>query len=403
MQPGKRFLVWLAGLSVLGFLATDMYLPAFAAIQADLQTPASAVSASLSLFLAGFAAAQLLWGPLSDRYGRKPVLFIGLTIFALGSLGMLWVENAATLLILRFVQAVGVCAAAVIWQALVTDYYPSQKVNRIFATIMPLVGLSPALAPLLGSWLLVHFSWQAIFATLFAITVVLILPIFWLKPTTKARNNSQDGLTFTDLLRSKTYRGNVLIYAACSASFFAWLNGSPFILSEMGYSPAVIGLSYVPQTIAFLIGGYGCRAALQKWQGKQLLPWLLVLFAVSVIATWAAGFISHVSLVEILIPFCVMAIANGAIYPIVVAQALRPFPHATGRAAALQNTLQLGLCFLASLVVSWLISISTPLLTTTSVMLSTVVLVALGYMMQRCEEVGCQNHGNAEVAHSESH
>ncbi|EET9944707.1 Bcr/CflA family multidrug efflux MFS transporter [Escherichia coli] len=403
MQPGKRFLVWLAGLSVLGFLATDMYLPAFAAIQADLQTPASAVSASLSLFLAGFAAAQLLWGPLSDRYGRKPVLLIGLTIFALGSLGMLWVENAATLLVLRFVQAVGVCAAAVIWQALVTDYYPSQKVNRIFATIMPLVGLSPALAPLLGSWLLVHFSWQAIFATLFAITVVLILPIFWLKPTTKARNNSQDGLTFTDLLRSKTYRGNVLIYAACSASFFAWLTGSPFILSEMGYSPAVIGLSYVPQTIAFLIGGYGCRAALQKWQGKQLLPWLLVLFAVSVIATWAAGFISHVSLVEILIPFCVMAIANGAIYPIVVAQALRPFPHATGRAAALQNTLQLGLCFLASLVVSWLISISTLLLTTTSVMLSTVVLVALGYMMQRCEEVGCQNHGNAEVAHSESH
>ncbi|EFN7125052.1 purine nucleoside transporter PunC [Escherichia coli] len=403
MQPGKRFLVWLAGLSVLGFLATDMYLPAFAAIQADLQTPASAVSASLSLFLAGFAAAQLLWGPLSDRYGRKPVLLIGLTIFALGSLGMLWVENAATLLVLRFVQAVGVCAAAVIWQALVTDYYPSQKVNRIFATIMPLVGLSPALAPLLGSWLLVHFSWQAIFATLFAITVVLILPIFWLKPTTKAHNNSQDGLTFTDLLRSKTYRGNVLIYAACSASFFAWLTGSPFILSEMGYSPAVIGLSYVPQTIAFLIGGYGCRAALQKWQGKQLLPWLLVLFAVSVIATWAAGFISHVSLVEILIPFCVMAIANGAIYPIVVAQALRPFPHATGRAAALQNTLQLGLCFLASLVVSWLISISTPLLTTTSVMLSTVVLVALGYMMQRCEEVGCQNHGNAEVAHSESH
>ncbi|MGM1265327.1 MFS transporter, partial [Escherichia coli] len=146
-------------------------------------------------------------------------------------------------------------AAAVIWQALVTDYYPSQKVTRIFATIMPLVGLSPALAPLLGSWLLVHFSWQAIFATLFAITVVLILPIFWLKPTTKARNNSQDGLTFTDLLRSKTYRGNVLIYAACSASFFAWLTGSPFILSEMGYSPAVIGLSYVPQTIAFLIGG----------------------------------------------------------------------------------------------------------------------------------------------------
>ena len=404
MQPRKGFLVWLGGLSVLGFLATDMYLPAFAAMQEDLQTPAAAISASLSLFLAGFAFAQLLWGPLSDRFGRKPVLLLGLAIFAVGCLGMMWVRDAAWLLALRFIQAVGVCAAAVTWQALVTDYYPASRTNRIFATIMPLVGLSPALAPLLGSWILAHFDWQAIFATLFAITLVLMLPAFGLKPAHKKETHPDaKPITFTSLLRSKAYRGNVLIYAACSASFFAWLTGSPFILHDMGYSPAAIGLSYVPQTIAFLVGGYGCRAALQKWQGKQLLPWLLVLFAVSVIATWAAGFISHVSLVEILIPFCVMAIANGAIYPIVVAQALRPFPHATGRAAALQNTLQLGLCFLASLVVSWLISISTPLLTTTSVMLSTVVLVALGYMMQRCEEVGCQNHGNAEVAHSESH
>lgn len=80
MQPRKGFLVWLGGLSVLGFLATDMYLPAFAAMQEDLQTPAAAISASLSLFLAGFAFAQLLWGPLSDRFGRKPVLLLGLAI-----------------------------------------------------------------------------------------------------------------------------------------------------------------------------------------------------------------------------------------------------------------------------------------------------------------------------------
>jgi len=381
MQPNKGFLVWLGGLSVLGFLATDMYLPAFAAMQADLQTPAAAISASLSLFLAGFAFAQLLWGPLSDRYGRKPILLLGLAIFAVGCLGMLWVRDATWLLVLRFIQAFGVCAAAVTWQALVTDYYPASRVNRIFATIMPLVGLSPALAPLLGSWILVHFDWQAIFATLFIITLVLMLPAFTLKPAQpKPAENQDNRVTFLSLLRSRAYRGNVLVYAACSASFFAWLTGSPFILHDMGYSPAVIGLSYVPQTIAFLVGGYGCRAALQKWQGQQMLPWLLVLFAVSVIGTWAVGFIPHVGLTEILIPFCVMAVANGAIYPIVVAQALRPFPHATGRAAALQNTLQLGLCFLASLIVSALIA--TPLMTTTSVMLATVVLAALGYRMQ---------------------
>ena len=380
MKPGKGFLVWLGGLSVLGFLATDMYLPAFAAMQADLQTPAAAISASLSVFLAGFAFAQLLWGPLSDRFGRKPVLLTGLAIFAAGCLGMLWVRDATWLLVLRFIQAVGVCAAAVTWQALVTDYYPANRTNRIFATIMPLVGLSPALAPLLGSWLLAHFDWQAIFAVLFAVALLVMIPAFTLKPVKVKHPESASRVTFLTLLRSRSYRGNVLIYAACSASFFAWLTGSPFILNAMGYSPAVIGLSYVPQTIAFLIGGYGCRAALQKWQGQQMLPWLLGLYALSVIATWAVGFLPGANLVELLIPFCLMAVANGAIYPIVVAQALRPFPQATGSAAALQNTLQLGLCFLASLVVSWLIA--TPLLTTTSVMLVTVVLAGLGYRMQ---------------------
>ena len=398
MQPRKGFLVWLGGLSVLGFLATDMYLPAFAAMQEDLQTPAAAISASLSLFLAGFAFAQLLWGPLSDRFGRKPVLLLGLAIFAVGCLGMLWVRDA-TWLLLRFVQAVGVCAAAVTWQALVTDYYPANRTNRIFATIMPLVGLSPALAPLLGSWILAHFDWQAIFATLFAITLVLMLPAFVLKPAHKKEAHADaTPITFTSLLSAKAYRGNVLIYAACSASFFAWLTGSPFILHDMGYSPAAIGLSYVPQTIAFLVGGYGCRAALQKWEGQQMLPWLLVLYALSVIGTWAVGFIPGAGLAEILVPFCVMAVANGAIYPIVVAQALRPFPQATGRAAALQNTLQLGLCFLASLVVSALIA--TPLLTTTSVMLFTVALAVLGYRMQASAQREQDNGAQVETSHA---
>ncbi|HBU6644162.1 TPA: Bcr/CflA family multidrug efflux MFS transporter [Klebsiella aerogenes] len=380
-QPGKGFLVWLGGLSVLGFLATDMYLPAFAAIQQDLNTSAASVSASLSLFLAGFALGQLFWGPLSDRYGRKPILLAGLAIFALGCLGMLWVRDATLMLVLRFVQAIGVCAAAVTWQAMVTDYYPAQRTNRIFATIMPLVGLSPALAPLLGSWLLVHLEWQAIFATLFAITLLLMLPAFRLKAVVKPAGETQQKLTFMALLRSREYSGNVLIYAACSASFFAWLTGSPFILHEMGYGPTVIGLSYVPQTIAFLIGGYGCRAALQKWQGHQMLPWLLVVFALSVAATWLAGIQDHPSLVALMVPFCIMAIVNGGIYPIVVAQALKPFPQATGRAAALQNTLQLGLCFLASLLVSSLIA--TPLLTTTSVMLISIVLAGFGFWMQQ--------------------
>lgn len=379
-QPSKGFLLWLAGLSVLGFLATDMYLPAFSAIQQDLQTSPGAISASLSLFLGGFALAQLIWGPLSDRYGRRPVLLAGLGLFALGCLGIMAVENAAGLLALRFIQAVGVCAAAVSWQALVTDRYPASQARRIFATIMPLVGLSPALAPLLGSWLLIHFDWQAIFLALFAITLLLMMPTLRLKPGAPVQTQGER-MRFITLLLSREYSGNVLIYAACSASFFAWLTGSPFLLREMGYGPSATGLSYVPQTIAFLIGGYGCRSLLARLSGERLLPWLLSVFALSVLATWGVALSGHATLTLLLIPFCLMAMVNGAIYPVVVASALLPFPQATGRAAALQNALQLGLCFVASLLVSG--HADTPLQTTTGVMAGTVVLALLGYVMQR--------------------
>ncbi|MHA7846994.1 purine nucleoside transporter PunC [Serratia sp. D1N4] len=377
------FMFYLAGLSMLGYLATDMYLPAFGAMQQDLQISAGAISASLSIFLAGFAFAQLVWGPLSDKLGRKPVLLFGLALFALGCLGMLWVQNAVQLWSLRFIQAIGVCSAAVTWQAIVVDRYRDGKVNRIFATIMPLVALSPALAPLVGAWLLNHMGWRAIFAVLLGIAVLLFVPTLLLKETARIvpSADKKPGLSFLQILKSPVFSGNVMIFAACSASFFAWLTGSPFILGNMGYSPNDIGLSYVPQTLAFLLGGYGCRTALNRISGKTLLPWLLVAYGVSMVALYLVATLSQPTLTSLLIPFCFMALVNGASYPILVTNALMPFPDNSGKAAALQNTLQLGLCFIASMLVSAFIT--QPLLATVTVMVATVVLAALGYMIQR--------------------
>ncbi|ERK15782.1 putative transport protein [Serratia fonticola AU-AP2C] len=374
---------YLAGLSMLGYLATDMYLPAFGAMQQDLQISAGAISASLSIFLAGFAFAQLLWGPLSDRIGRKPVLLIGLALFAIGCLGMLWVENVAQLWSLRFIQAIGVCSAAVTWQAIVVDRYRDGKANRVFASIMPLVALSPALAPLLGAWLLNHMGWRAIFAVLLGITALLLIPTLLLKDRSRLvpSADKKPSLGFMQILKSPVFSGNVMVFAACSAGFFAWLTGSPFILGDMGYSPNDIGLSYVPQTLAFLLGGYSCRSALNRISGKTLLPWLLLAYGVSMVVLYLIATLSEPTLTTLLIPFCFMALVNGASYPILVANALMPFPNNSGKAAALQNTLQLGLCFIASLLVSAFIA--QPLLATATVMVATVFLAALGYLIQR--------------------
>lgn len=381
MLSSKGFLPYLALLSMLGFLATDMYLPAFGAMQASFATSPGVISASMSLFLAGFAVGQLFWGPLSDRIGRKPVLLMGLGLFALGCAGMLWVENVALMLALRFVQAVGVCAAAVSWQALVVDRYSGSHANKVFATIMPLVALSPALAPLLGAWLISHFHWRSIFLVLTLTGLALMLVTLRLPASRATAKQDGEQPGFFTLLRSGVYSGNVLIYAACSASFFAWLTGSPFILADAGLTPADIGLSYIPQTIAFLLGGFGCRALLNRLSGAQLLPWLLTLYSLSVATLFAVALAESHSLIALLLPFCGMALANGAIYPIVVSNALLPFPHATGKAAALQNTLQLGLCFIASLTVS--AGLQLPLLMTTLIMAVTILLAAAGFFWQR--------------------
>ena len=382
MKNTFGFTCYLAGLSMLGYLAMDMYLPAFGTLRSELGLSAGAVGASLSIFLAGFAIGQLLWGPLSDRLGRKPVLLAGLSLFALGCAGMFWVQDSVLLLSLRFIQAIGICAAAVTWQALVIDRYPPDQANRVFAGIMPLMGLSPALAPLLGAVVLSHLGWQAIFAVLLGLAVLLIVPTLLLKEKPRVAPKAvKTGVSYWHLLCTAKFSGNVMIFAACSASFFAWLTASPFILGDMGYSPSDIGLSYALPTVAFMVGGYSCRSALQRISGRALLPRLLVAYCASMVGLYGVATQTVPTLTTLLIPFCLMALVNGASYPIVVASALMPFSENSGKAAGLQNTLQLGLCFLGSLLVSSFIS--QPLQITVEVMLATAPLAVLGYFIQR--------------------
>ena len=123
------------------------------------------------------------------------------------------------------------------------DRYPAERASRVFAGIMPLMGLSPALAPLLGAVVLGHLGWQAIFTVLLGLSVLLIVPTLLLKETPRtAISPAKTSISYWQLLRSPGFTGNVMIFAACSASFFAWWTASPFILGDMGYSPGDIGV-----------------------------------------------------------------------------------------------------------------------------------------------------------------
>lgn len=380
-----HFLVYLTFLSVIGFLATDMYLPAFSQMYQDFGTSKSTIGLSLTLFLGGFAVAQLLWGPISDRIGKPKAIVWGLSLFALASLGIFFTHNIFIFLGLRLVQAVGGCAAAVSWQALVVERYSAERTKKVFAGIMPLVALSPALAPLVGVYILEHFGWRYIFISLAIIALLLVLYSLLLvgESHPEKPKSPPKAYSYLNFFKSKKYIGNVMVYAFTSAGFFAWLTGAPFFLKELGYDEAEIGLSFVPQTIAFMMGGYGYRMLTGKIEGKKLLPSLLVLYSLCMLALLGLAVFTVPTLTMLLIPFCLMAFTNGATYPIAVAEALGPYKENSGSASALQNTLQLGSCFVASAFVS--LFSHQALLATTVVMAATVIFVFIGFRWSKAE------------------
>ncbi|MEZ9229529.1 purine nucleoside transporter PunC [Vibrio amylolyticus] len=352
MKISKLQLFYLAALSMLGFIATDMYLPAFKLMETDFSAGPEQIALSLTIFLAGMALGQLLWGVASDKYGHRTTLAAGLALFTLASLGLAFSDQVWQLLTLRFVQAFGVCAPAVIWQAMVIKQYPEKASQQIFATIMPLVALSPALAPQLGVLLADNWGWSSIFFALTLMGGILVLATLNQPNTAIEPKQSSMSTDIKALLSSKKYLGNVLMFATASAAFFAYLTGMPEIMSQLGYSTKDIGLSFVPQTIAFMVGGYVGKVGVKKYGEERVLKHLIGLFSVAAMLVFVASQWQLATIWPVLLPFCFIAVANGALYPIVVSRALSSAKQSPATAAGLQNSIQISVSSAASALVA---------------------------------------------------
>lgn len=355
MKISKLQLVYLAALSMLGFIATDMYLPAFKAMEIDFVTGPEQIALSLTVFLVGMAFGQLVWGLASDKFAHRNTLAAGLVIFTVASFGLAFSDQVWQLLALRFVQAIGVCAPAVIWQAMVIKRHSSNS-QQIFATIMPLVALSPALAPQLGVLLADQFGWHSIFVALTLMGVLLVIATMTQENETAEVKQTSISADIKALLVSKTYLGNVLMFATASAAFFAYLTGMPEIMSQLGYEAKDIGLSFIPQTIAFMVGGYLGKVGVRKFGDEKVLRQLIGLFSVASLLILIASQWELTSIWPILTPFCLIAVANGALYPIVVNRALASAKQSPATAAGLQNSLQICVSSLASALVATMAS-----------------------------------------------
>src|SRR5690606_28638170 len=169
-------------LSAIGPLSIDMYLPGFEGIATSLETSVAHVQLSLTSFFIGIAAGQLVYGPLLDRFGRKLPLLVGLIIYILASFGCVLIDSADALVAYRFVQALGSCAGMVAARAMVRDFFPPQEAARVFSWLMLVIGVSPILAPTIGSYIMQIGDWHGIFVVLGSVGIAIFVSVVLFLP-----------------------------------------------------------------------------------------------------------------------------------------------------------------------------------------------------------------------------
>lgn len=342
--------IYLALLAILSMLGTDIYLPALGEIQAELGTSVFLVGLSLTVYAAGTCVTQLLYGPVSDAMGRKPVLLFGLLVFVAATLGCLFVRDIGGFLALRFLQAFGVCAATVLWQPIVTDVHAGndERVRGIFGFVMSFVGISPALAPLAGGAIAGAFGWRYTFVVLLALGALMLAWTAALYRETHPRERRAArpaGLRavfapYRTLLGDLGFHLYAWSVAAAVGGYMAYLTVAPFALAQFGLAPVWIGVSFLPLAGLFGLGGaaakglaakYGDEGALKV--GASLAVVAGALFWLSIESGFGATPVRYVA------PFGLMTFAIGITIPTGSAGAIARFASISGACSSAMNCL----------------------------------------------------------------
>jgi MFS transporter, DHA1 family, multidrug resistance protein len=336
----------LGALTAFGPLSIDMYLPGLPLIQRELRTSAAATELTLSTFFAGLALAQLAYGPLSDRFGRKRPVYAGLLIYALASLGCALAPGIGVLIICRFLQAVGGAAGMVVARAVVRDLHGGREAARLMSLLMLVMGAAPILAPILGSWLVGSAGWRAIFWLLTALGLSALALVALLLPETAPRTVAQPvhgsfAARYLRLLREGPFMAFTLAGGLASAGMFAYIAGSPFVLMDLHHvSPRGYSLIFGSNAVGLILASQVNRAVLARFTPARVLGTMLTVICLAGLALVAVALTPGAPLWALLVPLFVFVASIGFTGPNAVALALEQQAHQAGLASALLGSLQ---------------------------------------------------------------
>ena len=333
-------------LTAFGSLSIDMYLPGLPTIARDLQTDMAATQQTLAVFFLGMALGQVLYGPISDRWGRRRPLLFGCALYALAGIGCALTPSIRNLVALRFVQALGACAGIVIGRSIVRDLFDQLESARMYSLLMLMMGAAPITAPLIGGQILVAFGWRAIFLALSGFGLACIVAVLCGLPETlrtERRTRASLGKVFR-AYRGLLMDGRFMGYSAASAfaigSMFAYIAGSPFVFIELhGVRPDRYGLLFGTNALGLILASQLNRWLLRHYSSLGILRTGLAIMQASGLLLAAITLASIGGFPGMLVLLFGCVASNGLVQPNAIALAMAPHGRQAGSASALLGAL----------------------------------------------------------------
>lgn len=361
LRPGTFALTaLLAGLSAVGPLTTDMYLPSLPDIARQLGASSAQVQLTISAYLIGFAAGQIIYGPVSDRHGRKPVLIGAIALYCAASLVCALSTSIEMLIVARAFQALGGSGGIVLTRAIVRDIYSGAHAGRELSVIGSVMALAPVLAPILGGVIQTAFGWRVTFFALVGAGFAGAAVVWALLPETLT-NRAAEPVSLRSMLRSyrivgrnPAYLAYLSITSASYAGLFAWISGSAFVLQDLyGLAPFDFGVAFALGSVGYMTGS-AIAARLVIRLGVDGVLGLggcaCAAGGLAMVAAVASGLTSSTSLV---LPMAVYLAGLGMVLPQGIAGAMTPFPERAGAASSLFGFLQQTAAAVCGAAVGW--------------------------------------------------
>ena len=350
----------LALLTALGPLSTDMYLPSLPAIAAVFKTDTASTQLTLSFFLVGFAVGQIFYGPMSDRFGRKPVLLGGFALFLAATFLCSFAPSIEALTGLRFLQALGASGPIVLARAVVRDLYEGPRAAKEMSRMGTVMGLVPAVAPIAGGFSEAWFGWRMSFLITFSMGLILCIVVVVGLPETNKRLQKQpiSALSilqgYRALLHHRGYRTYVALSALTYGGLFAFISGSSFVLQQ------VYGLGAVPYGLAFgsvVLGYIGGTLIAQRIVGSRGIERTIrtgvICLALGGAAMLGLVLIGTGSMLEIVGPMALYTCGVGLVMPQSMAGAMGPFSDRAGAASSFLGLVQMAFAAVIGAGVGW--------------------------------------------------